>query len=138
MAAYKSRPPCQCKLRVAFSQSQFRLLALRDVGNVAENAVRLAGCLVVEGAPRSQHPSDLPVRADDAELDIEGFAAPHRRVACTFERRDVVGMDPFAEVRVAFHGAGLESEEGLELRCPRQLVSSQVPIPDPNACPQLG
>ena len=49
----RSDPPGltgEFELRVALSQSELRLLALGDIGTIADHADRLAGGLVIEGA----------------------------------------------------------------------------------------
>src|SRR6185503_7734513 len=69
----------QSELCAALNQCLRGQLAVCDVSVVAENADWLAGRLIINGAPYSRTPANLPVRADDAKFDVERLAAAHGR-----------------------------------------------------------
>src|SRR5690349_9440528 len=117
-------PSCVCgqfQVRIALSQSEFRLLALSDVDVVAKYPNRSVGRSVIDSASPGQDPSNLPIGADDAEFVSEPLMASHRGFPPGFDRFDVLGMNPTAIVCVGFHASEFEAEDGLELRCPREF-----------------
>src|SRR5262245_4188068 len=112
-------------------------LALGDVDGVAENADRFAGRRVVFGTAHGCEPSNLPVRTDDARLDIELIAATDGSIPLGFHPLDVIRMDPVAKIRVTFYCTGLEPKDGLKFGSPRNLARAQVPIPQADTRLQL-
>ena len=103
------------ELRIALGQSDFGFFALGDVDGVAENADRFAGRRVVNGTAHGYEPSKLPVRSDDARLEIELIAATDGSVPLDFDPLDVIRMGSVTKIRVTFYSTGLEPKDGLEL-----------------------
>src|SRR5262249_42136587 len=108
------------------------------IDNVAEYANWLTGHLVIRGPSNDQDPSNLTVRTDDAKLEIKRLVAPYCCITPSFQRFDVIGMNPIAEICIALHTSRLESENGRELRGPGDFARAQIPLPDANARPILG
>src|SRR5262245_6062034 len=137
-ATNASSPSGESELRVTFQQGLLGQLPLRDIDIVAENADWFAGRLVIDGAPCSRNPANLPVRADDAKLEVECLVASDGRISPRFDRFDVIRMDPIAKVRVIPHAFVLETVDSLELWRPGSVARPHVPIPDADARLQLG
>jgi hypothetical protein len=137
-AANTSRPSGQGELRVAFREGLLGELPLRNIDIVAENADRLAGRLVIEGAADGRNPANLSIRTDDAKFQVECLVAAHGGISLRFDRADVIGMDAIAKVRVAPLTFLLETEDDLELWRPGRVARAHVPIPDSHTRLQLG
>src|SRR5262245_225878 len=125
------------ELRDQYALVLLRELALGDIEIVAENAGRLSRRLIIEGTSHGQDPSDLPVRTDDAKLEIELIAATDGRVPLRLDPLDIIGMDSAAEIRVSLYSSGFEAKDSFELWSPSKLTRPQVPIPQADARLQL-
>src|SRR5262249_24073009 len=116
-------------LGIALDQCEFRQLALGDIEIVAENTNGLAGHFMIEGPSRGQDPSNLPVRAEDAEFNVEWHSATYGSVALGVDPLAVIGMAWIGKVRVALVSSGLEPKDGFELGRPRELARVEIAIP---------
>src|SRR5262245_9677175 len=112
-------------------------LALGDIEIIAEHAGGLSRRLIINGTSHGQDPSNLPVWADDAELEIELIVARDGRVPLGFELLDVIGMDSAAEIRVSPYSSRFEAKDGFEFWGPCELTRLQVPVPQADAGLQL-